>query len=95
MFQSSRTYASVTKQVEHVIVPEQVPAVMRRAFSALKNGRPGPVMVELPRDVLDMDIGSDVLEHRPVRPTRSSPAAHDVEEAARLLVDATCPVIAA
>jgi acetolactate synthase-1/2/3 large subunit len=61
----------------------------------LKNGRPGPVMVELPRDLLDLDIGSDALEHRPVRPTRSSPAAHDVEEAARLLVDAACPVILA
>ena len=95
MFHSSRTYASVTKQVEQVTVAEQVPAVMRRAFSALKNGRPGPVMVELPRDVLDLDIGSDVLEHRPVRPARSSPAAHDVEEAARLLVDAACPVILA
>ena len=95
MFHSSRTYASVTKQVEHVIVPEQVPAAMRRAFSALKNGRPGPVMLELPRDVLDLDIGSDTLEHRPVRPTRSSPASHDVEEAARLLVDAACPVILA
>ncbi len=95
MFHSSRTYASITKQVEQVIVPEQVPAAMRRAFSALKNGRPGPVMLELPRDVLDLDIGSDVLDHRPVRPTRSSPAAHDVEEAARLLVNATCPVILA
>jgi acetolactate synthase-1/2/3 large subunit len=95
MFHSSRTYASITKQVEHVIVPEQVPAAMRRAFNALKNGRAGPVMVELPRDVLDLDIGSDVLEHRPVRPSRSSPASRDVEDAARLLVDAACPVILA
>jgi acetolactate synthase-1/2/3 large subunit len=95
MFHSSRTYASITKQVEHVILPEQVPAAMRRAFNALKNGRAGPVMVELPRDVLDLDIGSDVLEHRPVRPSRSSPASRDVEEAARLLVDAACPVILA
>jgi acetolactate synthase-1/2/3 large subunit len=95
MFHSSRTYASITKQVEHVILPEQVPAAMRRAFNALKNGRAGPVMVELPRDVLDLDIGSDVLEHRPVRPSRSSPASRDVEDAARLLVDAACPVILA
>ena len=63
MFHSSRTYASVTKQVEHILVPEQVPAAMRRAFSQLKNGRPGPVMVELPRDVLELDIGSDTLDH--------------------------------
>ena len=95
MFHSSRTYASVTKQVEHILVPEQVPAAMRRAFSQLKNGRPGPVMVEVPRDVLELDIGSETLEHRPVRATRSAPAAHDVEEAARLLVDASCPMILA
>ena len=63
MFHASRTYASVTKQAEHIIVPEQVPAAMRRAFSQLKNGRPGPVMVELPRDLLELDIGSETLEH--------------------------------
>ncbi|HET8996584.1 MAG TPA: thiamine pyrophosphate-binding protein, partial [Acetobacteraceae bacterium] len=53
LFSSARTYASVTKQVETLAVPEQAPAAMRRAFSALKNGRLGPVMVELPRDLLD------------------------------------------
>ena len=95
MFHASRTYASVTKQVEHVIVPEQVPAAMRRAFSQLKNGRPGPVMVELPRDLLALDIGSDVLDHVPLRATRSAPNADDVEDAASLLVDATCPLILA
>ena len=95
MFHSSRTYASVTKQVEQIIVPEQVPAAMRRAFSALKNGRPGPVMVEVPRDVLALDIGSDTLDYTPVRPTRRPPDAHDVDEAARLLVEASCPMILA
>ncbi len=95
MFHASRTYASVTKQAEHIIVPEQVPAAMRRAFSQLKNGRPGPVMVELPRDLLALDIGSDVLDHQPIRATRSAPSADDVEDTVRLLVDATCPVILA
>ena len=95
MFHASRTYASITKQVEHVIVPEQVPAAMRRAFSQLKNGRPGPVMVELPRDLLGLEIGSDALDYRPVRQTRAMPAAGDVEDAARLLTDASCPMILA
>jgi thiamine pyrophosphate-dependent acetolactate synthase large subunit-like protein len=95
MFHASRTYASVTKQVEHVIVPEQVPAAMRRAFSQLKNGRPGPVMVELPRDLLALDIGSDALDHGPVRWTRAVPDADDVEDAARLLVETACPLILA
>jgi acetolactate synthase-1/2/3 large subunit len=95
MFHASRTYASVTKQVEHVIVPEQVPAAMRRAFSQLKNGRPGPVMVELPRDLLALDIGSNALDHVPLRATRAAPNADDVEDATRLLIDATCPLILA
>ncbi|HTI79772.1 MAG TPA: thiamine pyrophosphate-binding protein, partial [Acetobacteraceae bacterium] len=95
MFHASRTYASVTKQVEHVIVPEQVPAAMRRAFSQLKNGRPGPVMLELPRDLLALDIGGDALNHVPMRATKSVPDTDDVEDAARLLVDAACPVILA
>jgi thiamine pyrophosphate-dependent acetolactate synthase large subunit-like protein len=95
MFHSSRTYASVTKHIEQIIVPEQVPAAMRRAFSALKNGRPGPVMLELPRDLLGLDIGEDSLAHTPVRASLATPAAHDVAEAARLLVEAACPVILA
>jgi acetolactate synthase I/II/III large subunit len=95
MFHSSRTYASVTKQAEHILVPQQVPAAMRRAFSQLKNGRPGPVMVELPRDLLELDIGSETLDHTPVRRTRATPDAGDVEDAARLLADASCPLILA
>ena len=95
MFHASRTYASVTKQAEHIIVPEQVPAAMRRAFSQLKNGRPGPVMVELPRDLLALDIGSERWITSRYARRASAPAAHDVEDAARLLVDAACPVILA
>lgn len=41
LFNSTRTYASVVKQVEPVARPEHIVAAMRRAFNALKNGRPG------------------------------------------------------
>ena len=46
----------------------------------------GPVMVELPRDLLALDIGSETLDHRPVARRVAAPAAHDVEEAAKLLM---------
>src|SRR6185312_7375562 len=80
MFSSARSYASVTKLVETAVVPEQTPAAIRRAFSALKNGRAGPVMLELPRDLLDLDIGSDTLDYTMLRPTRSAPSASDVDD---------------
>src|SRR5476649_743576 len=94
-FMSNRTYASVTKQVEEIRSPESTPAVMRRAFSTLKNGRAGPVMVEVPRDVVGLDIGADALDYTPVRPTVSAPDPRDADEAAKLLLEARCPVILA
>ena len=42
MFKSSRTYASITKSVEEVILPEQVANVMRRAFSPSEERAAGP-----------------------------------------------------
>src|ERR1700733_12094234 len=95
LFSSARSYASVTKSVETVMQPEQTPDVMRRAFNALHNGRLGPVMVELPRDVVGSEIPGNAGEYRGVRAARSVPAARDVEDAAKLLVEAACPVILA
>ena len=95
LFKPTRTYASLTKSIEEVVLPEHVPGVMRRAFSALKNGRLGPVMVEVPRDVVALDIGADALDYKPLRPARSAPDPDDVERAAALLLDASFPMILA
>ncbi|MDR3532806.1 MAG: thiamine pyrophosphate-binding protein, partial [Rhodopila sp.] len=94
-FRSSRTYASVTKQAEEIVVPQATTAAMRRAFSALKNGRPGPVMVEVPRDIVDLDAGSDAESYRPIPSSISAPNARDVDEAAKLLLAASHPMILA
>ena len=64
MFKSSRTYASVTKSVEELNLPDQVGPVMRRAFNALKNGRLGPVMIETPADVVKAEIGNHTATRR-------------------------------
>jgi acetolactate synthase-1/2/3 large subunit len=95
MFKSSRTYASITKSVEEVILPEHVANVMRRAFSQVKNGRQGPVMIEVPVDVMSAEVGVDPAEYRTVRTTRSAGDDRDIDEAARLLLDASCPMILA
>src|SRR6476619_2502459 len=71
MFKSSRSYAAVTKSVEEVILPEQIANIMRRAFAQVKNGRQGPVMVEVPADVVGTEVAVDPNEYRPVRATRS------------------------
>src|SRR5438477_5393788 len=63
MFKSTRTYASVTKSVEELTLPNQVGAAMRRAFSFLKSGRLGPVMIEVPADVVRTDLGTDTIAY--------------------------------
>ncbi|MDX6501808.1 MAG: acetolactate synthase large subunit [Blastocatellia bacterium] len=94
-FRSSRTYASITKQAEEIVVPQATTAAMRRAFNALKNGRPGPVMVEIPRDIVDLDAGDEVNSYRPITPSISGPNPQDLDAAARLLLSASRPMILA
>ncbi len=93
LFSSARTYASVTKSVETLNQPEQVSEVMRRAFNLLKNGRPGPVMVEIPADVAVAEVGEAALSYRPVNVTCPAGNPRDVAAAARALVEARRPVI--
>ena len=93
LFSSARTYESVTKHVETLNLPEQVGDVMRRAFTLLKMGRPGPVMVEVPADVAVAEVGGGGLQYRRVAATCPSGNPRDVEAAARALLQAQRPVI--
>src|SRR5262249_43122104 len=68
-----------------------VPDVLRRAFSQVRNGRPRPVLVEFPVDVLAEE--TDPSSYRPVRTTRTTPDPRDLSDAARALVAAQRPVI--
>jgi acetolactate synthase I/II/III large subunit len=86
MFKSSRSYAAITKSVEEVQLPHEVGNIMRRAFAQLRNGRPGPVMVEVPADVMSLEVGLDPNAHRPIRATRASGDPRDVDDAAKLLL---------
>ena len=73
---------------------EDIPAIMRRAFTALRSGTPGPVVLEMPSDVLNSEAPDDVLNYEPVGPGRKSAAdPADVERAADILVNASFPIL--
>jgi len=93
LFSSARTYASVTKAVETLNLADQVGEVMRRAFNLLKMGRPGPVMVEIPAEVALEEVSEAAVQYLPVKTTRPAGNPQDIEAAARVLVQATRPVI--
>ena len=91
-FSSLVNFQHVTKSVEQVTVPEEVPNAIRRAFTQAKNGRPGPCMVEIPWDLFGEELTGD-LNYRPSIRTRSAPDPDAVREAARMLVAAELPVL--
>ena len=61
-YSAVRNYEGIVKSVEAVYRPNDIVAIMRRAFSALRNGRPGPVVVELTADVCRQDVPEGSLE---------------------------------
>jgi acetolactate synthase I/II/III large subunit len=91
-FNSVRSMASVAKHAEPLTSPGDVTAVMRRAFAMLRNGRPQPVVVELPYDVLAMPFEGP-LDYTPGKVVRSQPDQADIEAAADALVAASNPAI--
>jgi thiamine pyrophosphate-dependent acetolactate synthase large subunit-like protein len=92
-FSAVRTYESVTKYGEVITEPGQVTSTMRRAFHHLRNGRPGPVIVELPRDVGNQEVPGDVMEYKPPKRWRQAPDEGDVKAAVKVLLNAQKPVI--
>jgi thiamine pyrophosphate-dependent acetolactate synthase large subunit-like protein len=92
-FSPVRTYETVSKFGEVIIQPGQVSNVMRRAFHALRNGRPGPVIVEIPADIGGQEIPESALSYQSPKRSPQSPAASDVKDAVSLLLNAKKPVI--
>ncbi len=90
-FSPARTYASVSKHSEVIYQPDMVGAVMRRAFHNLRNGRAGPVVVELPADVSTMEVSS--LNYQPPKRHPQVPCASDISDAVKALLAAKKPMI--
>ena len=94
MFSSVQSFASVTKSVEQINMPERVTDTMRRAFARLKMGRPGPVMVEIPADVAVAEVDPSVLDgYRPLKAAVSQGDAGAILDAAKALLQAKNPII--
>ncbi len=91
-FSALLNFQHVTKWAEQVILPESIPDAMRRAFTQVKNGRPRPVLVEIPVDVMRAEIPDD-FAYTPAPRLRTAPEARAVAELAAALVAAQRPVI--
>jgi acetolactate synthase-1/2/3 large subunit len=85
-------FRNITKWIEQVNVPTEIPRVMQRAFSQLRNGRPRPVLVEVPWDVYNEEI-PELTDYTPSVRIKSAPDPEGVRAVARVLAAAEHPVI--
>jgi thiamine pyrophosphate-dependent acetolactate synthase large subunit-like protein len=92
-FSPVRTYQSVSTYGEVVWRADMAASVMRRAFHHLRNGRPGPVVVEIPGDVATQEVSEAALHYQPPKRSPQAPSAGDVKDAIRLLLGAKKPLI--
>ncbi|MBO9696824.1 MAG: thiamine pyrophosphate-requiring protein [Sphingopyxis sp.] len=82
----------ITKTAEPILRAEDTPAILRRAFTALRNGRLRPALVEMPWDMLEDEV-PEPLDYAPVISTRSAPDPEAVARVADMLVAAKRLVI--
>src|SRR6202049_3143360 len=79
-------FGSMTKWATEIDDPARVPEIVARAFYTAANGRPGPVVVALPEDMLTERIA--VADAPPYQNVETSPGRADMDAFAALLAKA-------
>ena len=90
---------SVTKHNELIMHPDDIPMVVRQAFHIATTGRPGPVLIDVPKDVLqntmtwswptDEEVIASLPGYKPT--TMGDPEM--IKEAAKLILAAEKPLL--
>src|ERR1051325_2745879 len=81
---------TVSKWFGYLDKPERTPELMRRAFTMLRSGRPGPVILAIPNATATYDETAD--PYRPVKGWKSAPDPADVRTAVDQLLQARTPL---
>lgn len=87
------TFRPMSKWVVEVHRADRIPELLQRAVRTAVTGRPGPVVVSLPLDVLQAEVGDDLRPARRVRAHPPAPAPVAVQEAVEVLAAADRPVL--
>ena len=96
MFSSLKSYESITKSIEQITTPSKSIDVLRRAIASMRNGRPGPAMVEIPEDILNQDIeDSRVENYKKIKFARSMASNDEITNISKIILSAKNPIIIA
>ena len=94
-FKASRNFKHVTKWTETVFDVHCISQVMEHAFALLRSGKPGPVLLEFPSDVMLAELPDSTFGYTPRRRSRPMGDSYHIREAVDALISAKTPVIMA
>src|SRR4051794_9627513 len=85
-----RFFGAIAKWAVEIDDPARIPELVTRAFAVATSGRPGPVVVALPEDVLTEE--AEAPPARPATPVETAPGEAEIERLAELLGAARRPI---
>ncbi|VVB48013.1 Acetolactate synthase, large subunit [Beijerinckiaceae bacterium RH AL1] len=84
-------FGPVAKHADEIDEAARIPEIVSRAFHVAMNGRPGPVVLALPEDMLSERVA--VADAPRVVPIETAPLPADMDRLAALLAAAQAPVL--
>ncbi|MFZ3310992.1 MAG: thiamine pyrophosphate-requiring protein [Xanthobacteraceae bacterium] len=92
VFRAAEVYRAVTKWSALAHNVQELPDLMRRAYQAMRSGKPGPVLIEVPDEVFEAEF-KGALDYRPVPVQRTAADPAAIKQAAEMLLAAKHPLL--
>jgi acetolactate synthase-1/2/3 large subunit len=86
-----RMYGQMAKWVAQIDRADRIPEYIARAFQVATSGRPGPVVLALPEDMLV--TRAEVADARRYQPVQAAPSAAQIETLRAMLAQAKKPIV--
>src|SRR6266849_3672629 len=91
-FRAAAVYQPVTKWSALAHNVQELPDLMRRAYQAMRTGKAGPVLIEVPDEIAEAEFKGE-LNYRPVPVQRAAPDPEAIKQAVEMLLAAKNPIL--
>jgi acetolactate synthase-1/2/3 large subunit len=91
-FRAADVYRAVTKWSALAHNVQELPDLMRRAYQAMRTGKVGPVLIEVPDEISEAEFKGP-LNYQPVPILRAAPDPAAIKKAAEMLLAAKSPLL--
>ena len=92
VFRAADVYRPVTKWTALAHSAQELPDLMRRAYQAMRSGKAGPVLIEIPDEVAEAEF-KGALDYVPVPVLRAAPDPDAIRKAVQMLLAAKNPIL--